>query len=122
MLIINLSGLVLIALIVWWFWLYKPEKTALMTGLIPITVENGVYHPAKIRVPAGEKITLSFLRQDSSPCSSIVRFENLELSEELPYNQPKEITLEALAPGSYPFSCQMQMYRGELVVEESSDA
>lgn len=25
MLIINLVGLLLIALIVWWFWLYKPE-------------------------------------------------------------------------------------------------
>ena len=27
MMLINLLGLVLIALIVWWFWLYKPNKT-----------------------------------------------------------------------------------------------
>jgi plastocyanin domain-containing protein len=26
MMIINLIGLALIALIVWWFWLYKPAK------------------------------------------------------------------------------------------------
>jgi len=27
MMVINLLGLMLIALIVWWFWLYKPNKT-----------------------------------------------------------------------------------------------
>jgi plastocyanin domain-containing protein len=26
MMVINLLGLMLIALIVWWFWLYKPNK------------------------------------------------------------------------------------------------
>ena len=29
MMIINIAGLALIALIVWWFWLYKPKEAEL---------------------------------------------------------------------------------------------
>ncbi len=29
MLMINLGGLLLIALIIWWFWLYKPKGTVI---------------------------------------------------------------------------------------------
>jgi plastocyanin domain-containing protein len=30
----------------------------------------------------------------------------------------REVALSALSPGEYPFTCQMQMYRGDLVVRE----
>jgi plastocyanin domain-containing protein len=121
MLVINILGFALISLIVWWFWLYKPSDGVVAEGTVPITVNNGVYTPAQVRVMAGEKLTLSFLRKDNSPCSSIVQFNNLEISEELPLNKTKEISLESLKPGIYPFSCQMQMYRGELIVEGKDD-
>ncbi len=121
MLIINLIGFVLIGLIIWWFWLYKSGTTAVTKGTVPITVENGVYSPAQVRVEAGEPIILSFVRKDSSPCSAIVQFDELGLSEELPLNKAREIKFESLTPGKYAFSCQMQMYRGELIVEGQSN-
>ncbi len=121
MLVINILGFALISLIVWWFWLYKPRNGMVTKGTVSITVNNGVYTPAQVRVMAGEKVTLSFLRKDNSPCSSIVQFNNLEISEELPLNKTKDISLESLKPGIYPFSCQMQMYRGELIVEGKDD-
>jgi plastocyanin domain-containing protein len=58
------------------------------------------------------------LRIDESPCSAVVVFADLDISEDLPIGETKEITLPALPPGEYPFTCQMQMYRGELVVNE----
>jgi plastocyanin domain-containing protein len=121
MLIVNLFGFVLIGLIIWWFWLYKSGTTAVTKGTVPIIVENGVYSPAQVRVEAGEPIILSFVRKDSSPCSAIVQFDELGLSEELPLNKAREIKFESLTPGKYAFSCQMQMYRGELIVEGQSN-
>lgn len=116
MLWINLLGLLLIALIVWWFWLYKPQEVLSEPGLT-VRVENGVYNPARLKVPANAAFTLQFLRKDASPCAEVVVFPELDISENLPLGQSKEVLLPALQPGTYHFHCQMQMYRGELWVE-----
>ncbi len=112
---VNLGGLLLIGLIVWWFWLYSAKESAADEGEILIVVENGVYQPARLRVKAGEQLVLQFVRKDASPCAEMVLFPDLEISETLPLNKPKTIRLPALEPGEYKFHCQMQMYRGELV-------
>ncbi|GGB92499.1 copper-binding protein [Marinobacterium zhoushanense] len=117
MLLINLLGLLLIALIVWWFWLHKGESTQIDSGEITINVNDGVYDPAHIRVPAGQPATLRFLRKDPSPCASVVVFSDFDISQELPLNKTKDVRLQPMQPGRYPFTCQMQMYRGELIVE-----
>jgi len=115
MIIINIAGLVLIAAVVWWFWLYKPAKVNLDSDEITITVENGVYQPPRISVPAGKEITFKFLRKDESPCAATVIFPELDVSGELPQNKLKTITLPPLKPGKYSFSCPMKMYKGELI-------
>ncbi|GAA5193791.1 cupredoxin domain-containing protein [Ferrimonas gelatinilytica] len=119
MLFINLAGLALIAGILWWFWLYKPKAE---TGgdALTITVENGVYHPARIQLPAGAPATLLFMRKDPAPCSETVLFPQLEISETLPLNRPKAIPLPAMPPGEYDFHCQMQMYKGQILVLDQS--
>lgn len=118
MLIINIAGLLVIGLIIWWFWLYKPkEVAAAQDGALMITVENGVYSPSHIRLVADTPATLQFLRKDGSPCSETLLFPDLEISETLPLNKVKPIEVPALATGEYPFHCQMQMYRGVLKVE-----
>ena len=86
MMIINLIGLLLIALIIWWFWLYKPQKAVDSSDEnITIVVNEGVYQPSRIKVAADKKTTLQFLRKDGSPCAATVVFPNIELSEELEY-------------------------------------
>lgn len=116
MLIINIAGLLLIALIVWWFWLYKPKETELTNNDIVIVIENGTYTPSRIKLPANESVTLQFLRKDASPCSEMLLIPNLQISETLPLNQTSTIVLPAMKSGKYDFHCQMQMYRGQLTV------
>lgn len=120
MIMINLVGILLIAAIVWWFWLYKPADLGTETGELLVTVENGVYQPTRLKVPAGKPLAIHFLRKDASPCAATVVFSALNISEELPLNQKKTIHLPALTPGSYSFTCQMQMYRGELIVSDKT--
>ena len=117
MLIINILGLALIGFVIWWFWLYRPTTVGITQGIIPITVENGVYSPALIRVGLGQEVTLRFLRKDNSPCSGVVLLDDFDVSEELPLNKEKDITIKPSKAGNYSFTCQMKMYSGELVVE-----
>jgi len=116
MLIINLLGIALIALIIWWFWLYQPEKKKFFGDEILIEVKDGVYSPAAIQVKANSLITLKFTRVDQSPCSKIVQLPKLGISKELTADKVTEIKLKDLEPGTYEFHCQMQMYRGMITV------
>jgi len=114
--LVNLAGLVLIGLIVWWFWLSKPKAQRAASGVIDVIVEGGVYTPARIEVSAGQPVTLRFLRKDPSPCAEKVLFDDLGIAADLPVDQPVELTITPKQPGEYAFTCQMQMYRGTLVV------
>lgn len=117
MLIINIAGLALIALIIWWFWLYKPQEEVITDKDIVVTVANGVYQPSRLKIAAGTPITLYFERLDPSPCAETVQFSDLEISATLRLNEKTPVGIPALAAGKYPFHCQMQMYKGELHVE-----
>lgn len=118
-LLVNVSGLLLMAAIVWWFWLYRPSLTAQPdAGTVQITVENGIYSPDRISVPVNQPTTLRFLRKDSSACAATVIFDELDISTELPLDEAKEIVITPTTPGHYSFSCSMQMYRGSLEVKD----
>ncbi|MCG9723383.1 cupredoxin domain-containing protein [Shewanella sp. Isolate7] len=116
MLFINLICLALIGFIVWWFWLYSPEAAVSQEG-IEIVVKDGVYTPSRIKIAAGKATTLTFLRQDKSACSATLQLPALSISEELALDKPTIINVPATTPGEYAFHCQMQMYKGVLVVE-----
>ena len=116
--LINLFGLVLIGLIVWWFWLYKPEKYVdSSVENITVVVNDGIYEPSRIKIIAGKKTTLQFFRKDGSPCAATVLFRAFEVSEELPLGMNKSVELPPISPGEYPFHCPMKMYSGTLIVE-----
>ncbi|MGB5709203.1 MAG: cupredoxin domain-containing protein [Arenicellales bacterium] len=114
--IINGAGIALIAAIVWWFWLYQPKQEAIGGNDLEILVENGIYTPSHVIVPAHKAFTMNFLRKDPSHCADQVLFPDLEISSTLTLNQAQQINLPALEPGRYAFHCQMQMYRGQIEV------
>ncbi|MFT5572252.1 MAG: plastocyanin domain-containing protein [Cryomorphaceae bacterium] len=116
MIIVNLMGLLAIAMVVWWFWFYKPTSISASEGRIVITVDAGSYSPAHIAIPAHKPTTLTFLRKDASPCAELVMIPSIDINETLPLNQAISVDLPALEPGEYPFHCQMEMYRGMLKV------
>jgi plastocyanin domain-containing protein len=112
----NIAGLARTGLIIWWFWLYRPPvQRAAGAQPIEITVADGVYTPARIEVPAGQPITLRFLRQDPSPCAEKALFDSLGVSADLPVGKPQDVVVTPPQPGEYEFTCQMRMYRGMLI-------
>ena len=118
-LIVNLAGLALMAFIVWWFWWWKPRSAARAEeGVVTITVDDGVYDPAWIEARRGHPITLRFVRKDPSPCAQQVIFEDLDITEELPVDEPRDIRIVPERTGTFRFTCQMQMYQGRLRVTE----
>jgi len=117
MIFINIAGVLLIALIVWWFWLYQPKETALGASDLVITVDNGVYTPSRISLPAGKSVNIKFLRKDQSPCAEMLLIPALQISQTLPLGKVASIRLPAMTAGEYPFHCQMQMYRGQITVQ-----
>ena len=115
--LVNLVGLTLIAMIVWWFWLSKPKlQKAAGSEPIEIVVDDGVYTPARIEVPLGKPVTLRFIRKDASPCAEKVLFDDFDISGDLPVGRPYDISFVPDKPGEHEFTCQMRMYRGSLVV------
>tara|TARA_B100000949_G_C14262061_1_gene443294 strand:+ start:163 stop:522 length:360 start_codon:yes stop_codon:yes gene_type:complete len=116
-LIVNLVGFFLIGLIIWWFIIKKPKSTRLTDNAIQVIVDEGVYEPSVLQAREGKMITLEFIRKDKSPCAQVVVFNTLDLSQELQLNKPTKVTIPSLRPGTYPFSCQMGMYQGSLIVE-----
>ncbi len=121
--VINVIGLGLIGLVVWWFWLYKPNLNVsklanIKTGnIIEVLVKDGVYTPTYIPVELNHPFILRFIRKDASPCAEIVNFSSLNISRQLPLDDPIDINISIEKPGEYEFTCQMGMYRGKLIAK-----
>lgn len=116
--LINLIGVVLLGLIVWWFWMKKSgnEETAGQNA-IEIIVDSGIYSPDTIKAKVGQAIKLKFIRKAESPCAKTVVFGDLGISQELPLNEPFEFEFTVDKAGEFPFTCEMGMYRGKLIVD-----
>lgn len=116
--LINFIGVLMIVLIIWWFWIATARAVNINANrAIDILVKDGVYTPSRIEVPANQDVVMRFVREDASPCAEKVIFGELDKAFDLPLNQPVDVTLHINEPGEYHFSCDMQMYRGTLLVK-----
>ncbi|HEX6302089.1 MAG TPA: cupredoxin domain-containing protein [Acidimicrobiia bacterium] len=119
-LIVDLVGLGLIALIVWYFWLSKPQASLAAVGAGGVQeafiVVKGGYSPDTIRVEAGQPVKLVFNRQEADPCSEKVVFDAFGVSADLPEGENVPVEFTPSEPGEYEFACQMGMLRGKVVV------
>jgi plastocyanin domain-containing protein len=120
-LIVSLAGFGMIAWIVWYFWLWKPEQVAAQAGTggiqeVDITVRGG-YQPASIVVKAGRPLRLNFTRREASLCGEEVVLPEFGKRAHLPENKTVPIDVSPEKPGEYEFTCGMNMYRGKLIVE-----
>ncbi len=118
--VVNLIGVALIALIAWYFWLSKPEAakaTTTSTGTQEVfVVVKGGYSPDTIQVEAGHPVRLMFNRQESSPCSDKVILDAFGVSADLPEGETVPVEFTPMTPGDYEFACQMGMLRGKVIV------
>ena len=113
---LNVIGLLLITLVIYWFWLSQP-KAKQASDKITIAVANGVYDPSVIEIPENQALTLEFVRSDEAPCSQLVQFKDFNIHAELPLNKPYILKIPPQKAGVYEFTCQMGMYRGKLAVK-----
>ncbi len=119
--IVTLSGLAVIAWIVWYFWLWKGESVAAQTGAggwqeVDVTVKGG-YQPAAIVVKAGQPVRLNFTRREASTCGEEVVIPGFGKRAHLPEDQTVAVELTPERPGEYEFTCGMNMYRGKLIAQ-----
>lgn len=119
--IVTATGAVLIAAIVWFFWLRKPAGTRAVltsTGYQEATVlVKGSYSPSTIRVERGRPVRLTFRREETSPCSEQVLLDAFGKSARLPQGELVPVEFMPKDPGEFPFTCGMGMLRGTVIVE-----
>lgn len=119
--IVTLLGLALIAFIVWFFWLKKSKGTAASVGSSGLQeamiLVKGGYTPDVIVVKAGRPVRLNFRREETASCSEMLLLPAFSKSVKLPTGENVAVEFTPDKPGEYPFSCQMGMFRGRLIVE-----
>ncbi len=117
---VTAGGLGLIGLELWWFLLSKPksQKAQSKQGIqeVTITVDGG-YEPSQVVVNTLQRVRLNFYRKDPSSCLEEIRFPDFHIAQELPLNQVTPIEFTPNQPGTYTFTCGMNMFRGEVKVE-----
>ena len=119
--VVDVGGLVLIAFIVWFFWLVKAKGVrASLTSAgyqEQMVLVKGGYTPDVIVVEAGKPVRLNFVRQESAACSEMVLLPAFNKSASLPEGETVPVEFLPKEPGEYEFACQMGMFRGKVIVE-----
>ncbi|HZE87200.1 MAG TPA: cupredoxin domain-containing protein [Methylomirabilota bacterium] len=104
----------------YWFFLMKPEEKAIevKNNTIDVIVEGG-YSPNVISIPKGKPTTINFFRKDPSSCLEEVVLGDFKIRKYLPLNQKVSITLTPQKIGEFDYTCGMNMFHGEIIVERS---
>lgn len=79
-------------------------------------VIDGEYQPAQVTVRAGRPVELTFVRKEKGGCGGVVQFPSLRLKRTLNPGQKSVVTFTPRKAGKVPFTCGMEMYKGELIV------
>lgn len=119
-LIALLISTALIGLTIWWFFGKKESEQTAVTehGRQQATVVvDGGYKPEVTVLQKDTPTDLIFLRKDTSSCLEEVIFPDLGLQQKLSLKQSNVISIPALRPGEYGYSCGMRMYHGKLVIK-----
>lgn len=119
--VVDVAGLTLIAVIVWFFWLVKAKgvHAAATSGGYQeqMVLVKGGYTPDVIVVEAGKPVRLNFVRQESASCSEMVLLPAFGKSAKLPEGATVPVEFLPKERGEFEFACQMGMLRGKIVVE-----
>jgi len=119
--IATLTGLALVAFIIWFFWLKRSKgiRAADTSGGYQeaMILVKGGYTPDTIIVRSGRPVRLNFRREETASCSDKVIFADFQKSADLPTGQTVSVELLPKQPGEFAFACPMGMFRGRLIVE-----
>ena len=119
----QIVGIVLIVGVVglFFFWLRfqrRQERAAEHSGVQEVTVlVKGAYDPNVITVKAGIPLRIHFNRQEDVDCSRFVTFEGLNIRKDLKAFGMTDVEFTPEKPGEIPFTCDMGMYQGKIMVQ-----
>ena len=120
--LVLIGGLTAIAFVYWWFFRAgrTPVAAAAATAGGPqeiVVAVRGGYDPGSIRVRAGQPVRLVFDRQEDASCSEEVVFPDFGVRKFLEPFARTPIEITPATPGTYEFTCGMNMLRGRLIAE-----
>lgn len=118
--LVDFIGLLAVAGIVRYFWLGKSRgvRAVSATGVQgALVVVKGGYTPDTIVVERGRPVRLVFRREESALCSERVVLPAFNRGALLPEGEEVPIEFVPTTQGEFPFTCQMGMLRGRIVVE-----
>jgi len=84
--------------------------------LTQIAVTEKGFEPDRVKAPAGQAITLRFVRKVAQTCADAVEVQGDPVKHMLPLNVPVDVKVTAPASGELAFACPMKMYKGTIVV------
>lgn len=119
---VTIIGILLIIGIAWFFWGPKKggsQAVAVSSGFQEAQIKvKGGYTPDTIVVQAGKPVRLVFIREETTSCSEMVVFPDFQKSASLPYGKNTTVELLPQRAGTFPFTCQMGMYKGRMIVKD----
>lgn len=117
---VTVGGLLLIALILWFFFGPQVALAARVgqSGVqdVDIVVKGG-YSPNRIEVRRGQPVRFNFLREETNPCTEQVIFGDFGIVRDLPVGQSVPVEFTPDEPGEYVFHCGMNMVHGRVIVK-----
>lgn len=87
---------------------------------LQVTVRGG-YSPSVVQVRQGIPVEIEFDRQETGDCSARVVFPDLHVSAALPAHQRTTVRFTPQQPGSFAFTCAMNMISGTLIVTSNGE-
>jgi len=95
--------------------LFLVSGAALSAPTEEIIIENHVFSPAKLSIPAGQKVRLLVVNKDASP----EEFESYELNREkvIAGHSKAVVFIGPLEPGTYPFFGEFNPKTAQGVIE-----
>ncbi len=80
-------------------------------------VVKGGYSPSRITVRAGVPVRLVFDRHETSSCSEELVIPAFGIRRDLAPHKSTPVEFTPQKPGSYEFTCGMNMLRGTIIAE-----
>lgn len=118
--LVVVSGVTLIALVLWYFFGEREATAAAVDDRgvqeVKITVKGG-YSPDVVVVKEGMPVRLDFYRDETSSCSEQVVFGDFGIARDLPAFRTTPIEFTPDRKGEFTWTCGMNMLRGKLIVE-----
>jgi plastocyanin domain-containing protein len=93
----------------------KHSRT-IQSQIIRVDVTDSGYRPDSLHLRRGILTKLIFTRKTESACGRVLVIPRYGVHRELPFNRPVTITLRPRETGSFNFTCGMDMFRGEVIV------